>query len=244
MITEPQFRRDFPEFASDVIYPDPQVNMWLALARTMLNSPPWDNTPGIAGPAGAISAITWAGNVATVTTPSPHGFIGSFDVTIAGTVPTAYSGTYFATVTDATHFTYSLPLASDPGAATTAGTYQAAMNSVLDIGTELYAAHMLVLQKKALDASAVGKTPGEQVGPLSNKSLGPGSMGFDVAAGTMANASFWNMTSYGTRLFFLSDMMGAGPIQIGIGCDPQGAFGFNGPAWPGPWPWPSQTGFG
>jgi len=242
MITPPQFRRDFPEFGSEAVYPTPQVNLWLNLANMLLTSV-WDDTPGAVGNPGVITSITWSGNVATVTTPSPHGQIGFFDVTIGGAVPTAYNGTFFATVTGAASFTYPLPLAADPGAATTVGTYQIASNSVRDVGLELFTAHMLTLNKQAIDAAGAGGTPGQSVGPITSKSIGPVSVSFDVQAGIMEGASFWNLSTYGTRFYFFADIMGAGPSQIGVGCDINAILSFNGPAWIGPWPFPSQTGF-
>lgn len=72
----------------------------------------------------AITSITWTTNVATVTTVAPHG-IPTADivpVTIAGATPTTYNGTFQATSTGASTFTY--PLLSNPGGATSVpGTY-------------------------------------------------------------------------------------------------------------------------
>ena len=75
-------------------------------------------------PALALSALTWSGGVVTATTANPISGLSSGDTfltTIAGASPTAYNGTYTATVTGASSFTY--PLAADPGAETAPGTY-------------------------------------------------------------------------------------------------------------------------
>lgn len=69
------------------------------------------------------SGITWATNVATVTTSASHGFTTGQYVTIAG-ADTLYNGTYLITVTGATTFTYALggsptTPASAPGTSTT-----------------------------------------------------------------------------------------------------------------------------
>lgn len=72
----------------------------------------------------AITSITWTTNVATVTTIAPHGIpvADLVPVTIAGATPTAYNGTFVATSTGASTFTY--PLLSNPGGATSVpGTY-------------------------------------------------------------------------------------------------------------------------
>lgn len=66
----------------------------------------------------AITSITWTTNVATVTTAAPHGIPTSdiVPVTIAGATPTTYNGSFQATSTGASTFTY--PLLSNPGGAT------------------------------------------------------------------------------------------------------------------------------
>ena len=69
-----------------------------------------------------IASITWAANVATVTTAAPHGF-GSTEtcaVTIAGTSLSGYNTTAAIVVTGASTLTYSL--ASNPGGTATGGT--------------------------------------------------------------------------------------------------------------------------
>lgn len=74
----------------------------------------------------ALTSLAWAsaydGQV-TATTTSPHGIPTNtqFVTTIAGVVPDEYNGTYRATVTGASTFTYYLT--DDPGSMTTAGTY-------------------------------------------------------------------------------------------------------------------------
>ena len=89
-----------------------------------------DLTPLLAA-ARAITTITWSGGVATVTTAAPHGYtVGDVvGMVIAGTSPTAYSGSFTATITGAGAFTY--PLASNPGAIATPGTYLLADESEL-----------------------------------------------------------------------------------------------------------------
>ncbi|MDE2105750.1 MAG: hypothetical protein KGL39_51475 [Patescibacteria group bacterium] len=71
----------------------------------------------------ANTSLAWAANVVTVTTAAPHGLANgtSFQVTIAGATPAGYNGTFLATVTGASTFTY--PLVSDPGVETVPGTW-------------------------------------------------------------------------------------------------------------------------
>lgn len=71
----------------------------------------------------ATQSLTWAANVATVTTTTTHNLVTGFSVIIAGvTAPTgSYNGTFTITITGSTTFTYSL-IISDPGTATVQGT--------------------------------------------------------------------------------------------------------------------------
>lgn len=70
----------------------------------------------------AISSLTWASNTVTATVAAVGLSTGeTFTVTITGAVPSGYNGTFVATVTSATTFTYAL--ASNPGSETTPGTY-------------------------------------------------------------------------------------------------------------------------
>ena len=72
-----------------------------------------DLTPLLVG-AKAISGITQTGGLATATAASPHGFTISdtFDLTIAGSTIAAYNGTFLATITSTTQFTYAVPSAT------------------------------------------------------------------------------------------------------------------------------------
>jgi hypothetical protein len=73
------------------------------------------------------TSITWTSSVATVTTASAHGFTVSDTilVTISGATPSVYNGTFLATITGTSTFTY--PLVSNPGgSASPAGSYTVA----------------------------------------------------------------------------------------------------------------------
>lgn len=72
----------------------------------------------------AITSVNYSGGRVTVTTTAPHGVTNNtmFVTEISGFVPEEYNGTYFAWATGASTFTYIGP-SSNPGAATTVGTY-------------------------------------------------------------------------------------------------------------------------
>lgn len=111
----------------------------------------------------------------------------------------------------------------------------------IDYGAQLFTAHNLALEARAGAESAAGGIPGGQVGPLSSKSVGPASASYDIGSGAEEKAGHWNLTTYGTRFIRLSKMMGAGPLFVGVGYDPDP---LNGPAWPGPDTMPGFTNFG
>lgn len=88
----------------------------------------------------AISTLTWSGNVVTATAVTPHGYtIGdTFPLTIAGAQPTGYNGTFPATITGTTTFTY--PLLQDPSTETVPGTYTpASRGELIRMGNSFFA---------------------------------------------------------------------------------------------------------
>jgi hypothetical protein len=68
------------------------------------------------------STLAWASSVVTVTTAVAHGYpTGALiNLTISGANPAGYNGTFLATITSSTQFTY--PLTGNPGAQVSAGT--------------------------------------------------------------------------------------------------------------------------
>jgi Protein of unknown function (DUF4054) len=107
--------------------------------------------------------------------------------------------------------------------------------SLYDLAQCMFVAHNIVLEKQALDAARTGGTPGGSVGPIASKSLGPGSITYDVNSVIYADAGFWNGTPYGLRYWWLVQMAGAGPVFVGAGTYPP--TGPWGPPWPGPLPY-------
>lgn len=81
--------------------------------------------------AAAITSLAWNTNVVTATTTAPHGIPNehAVAVTISGATPTAYNGTFLATSTGTSTFTY--PLVGDPGSETVPGFWVLASTSDL-----------------------------------------------------------------------------------------------------------------
>jgi len=77
-----------------------------------------------------IQSVEWDAGLVTVTTVEAHGYkVGTIaTLTIADMVPDAYNGTFECLIRSATTFTY--PLLSDPGAATSIGSAAQNLNLV------------------------------------------------------------------------------------------------------------------
>ena len=88
-------------------------------------------------------------------------------------------------------------------------------STLLDVGTELFIAHHIAVERRAMDEAATGQPPGTTTGPISSKSVDKVSLSFDVGAAVEENGGHWNLTVYGTRFARLSKQFGAGPLQIG-----------------------------
>ena len=101
----------------------------------------------------------------------------------------------------------------------------------LDLGTELWMAHNLTMEARAIMEAANGNNPGITTGAINSKSADKVSVGFDTGASTEEKGGHWNTTIYGTRYFRMAKMIGAGPVQIGVGCP----VNTDGTPYPGPW---------
>lgn len=112
---------------------------------------------------------------------------------------------------------------------------QARWKSQYNLASELFVAHNLALEKLARDAAALGATPGLGTGPVNSKSVDKVSVGYDTQAGISPDAGHWNLTTYGTRLWWLIQMFGMGSIQI-IGCQTEIFPFFTPTAYSGPYP--------
>jgi hypothetical protein len=81
-----------------------------------------DLTPLINGALSVATAV-WSANVVTITTAAPHGLTvaDTLPAVIAGFTPTGYNGSFTATVTGTSTFTY--PLLVNPGVTSVVGKY-------------------------------------------------------------------------------------------------------------------------
>lgn len=94
----------------------------------------------ILSPAKSISTIAWATGTVTVTLSAAHGWTNgsSVPVLISGVAPAGYNGAYTATVTGTNTFTY--PLTSNPGTATTMGSVKTVVaNEITQMNTSYWA---------------------------------------------------------------------------------------------------------
>lgn len=107
-------------------------------------------------PAYTVSGIAWASGIATVTVANAHGYAVGNSVTLAGFVPTGYNGTYVILSVPSTT-TFTVALAANPGAITTAGTVT--MNTVFDLtgqATVLWGNYIVRTQNYAAGAYVPG----------------------------------------------------------------------------------------
>lgn len=111
-----------------------------------------------------------------------------------------------------------------------------AFATMLDSAAELYTAHNIVLERRAMDEAAggnPGSAPGYATGPIASKGANGVSVSYTNDA-AIADGGNFNLTNYGIRLLDLINLFGAGPIQANVGCAPPFTMG----AWNGPPPWP------
>jgi Protein of unknown function (DUF4054) len=154
MVNAQQFRADYPEFGSSTMFPSTQIEYWLNVAYSFLNSDRWGNQ--------------------------------------------------------------------------------------LPIGIELYVAHNLSLEAKAqLDAKDNG-VPGYSPGLVIAKTVGPVGIKYENKITQEKDSGHWGFTIYGLRFIRMARLMGAGPMQIGLGSVPP----FSGMGWNGPLATPGFTNFG
>jgi hypothetical protein len=95
----------------------------LANGTYALLTQPSDLTALLAAPL-SLASLTWSGGSVVATTSAPIPGLSSgatFITTISGATPAGYNGTYLATVTGASTFTYAV--AANPGAETVPGSY-------------------------------------------------------------------------------------------------------------------------
>lgn len=105
--------------------------------------------------------------------------------------------------------------------------------NLADVGVEMFTAHNLVLERRAMDEADRGKTPGMSPGIKNSQSVDKVSVGYDTQGGAELGAGHWNLTIYGTRFIRLARMMGRGGVQVGVGCEPSASAS----AYVGPWPY-------
>lgn len=113
-----------------------------------------------------------------------------------------------------------------------------------ELAVQLYAAHNLVEERRAVIEASKGGVPGNATGPASSKAVDRVSVSFDIAAVSEKDGGDWNQTIYGRRLYRMIQMFGMGPIQAGIGYTPIWVWGGTPGAWPGPPAWPGAPGWG
>jgi hypothetical protein len=87
-------------------------------------------------------------------------------------------------------------------------------DDLYDHGIQLFVAHHLAIAERERRASEAGSVPGEMKGPVTSKSVDKVSVSYDASKSIIANAGFWNLTTYGIQFFQLVRICGAGCVQL------------------------------
>lgn len=105
--------------------------------------------------------------------------------------------------------------------------------NLFDYGQMLFVAHNLALQFNAKKATASGGNPGNVQGPQTAGAVDKVSYSRNPGLVMDAKHGHWNLTVYGLRYLDLVNMVGAGPLHVGV---PLGGDQVNyyPQAWPGP----------
>lgn len=82
------------------------------------------------------------------------------------------------------------------------------------MGVSLYIAHEITLEAQNRKAAASGGVPGVSGGIANNKTVGSVSVGYDTTSTAEEKAGWWNLTNYGKQFYRLSQIFGAGAIQL------------------------------
>jgi len=131
----------------------------LAEGTTALITQTSDLTPLLVAPQ-ALTSLTWLSSVVTGTTTTPHGYTTgqSIYLTIAGAAPAGYNGTFLASITGASTFTY--PLTTNPGTETTPGTVISGSVAELTSMIDTFFANGSTVSVNVLEVGAVSSTVG------------------------------------------------------------------------------------
>lgn len=168
-----------------------------------------------------ISTITRVGTLATLTTAAPHGLVTGNYVTIIGTTPAGFSGTYKVTVTGASTFTY--VMAADPGGnATVVGTYVVApaitgVDPRLLIHVNLYANRMFFVEKNSC-----------RVWYLPVNAIGGAALSLDLAplfllGGYLMAMATWTIDNSNGMVEYAVFLSSEGEVVVYSGTDPSTA---------------------
>lgn len=87
--------------------------------------------------------------------------------------------------------------------------------NMLNNAMMLFIAHNVALEAWAAAGATAGGIPGINRGVVSSEAAGAVNVSYDTANALVPDAGHWNLTTYGTRLMWLVNMFGAGPVQMG-----------------------------
>jgi hypothetical protein len=101
--------------------------------------------------------------------------------------------------------------------------------NLLDYGVMYFVAHNLTLEFNANRAATLGQNPGPVLGAVTSGSVDGSSYSRDPGQAMDPNNGHWNLSVYGLRWKEMQRLVGAGPVQVGVGCTTPSISA----AWPG-----------
>lgn len=87
-------------------------------------------------------------------------------------------------------------------------------DDMYEFGVKLYVAHEITLAAQNAKAAASGGAPGQSGGIANSKTVGSVSVSYDSTVTSEKDAGWWNLTNYGKQFYRLTQIFGAGCIQL------------------------------
>ena len=88
-----------------------------------------------------------------------------------------------------------------------------AFDQTADMATMLFVAHVMSMTRRDVQAAQRGGSPGQSSGPVQQKAVGAVSVSYDTISGTIKDAGWYNLSSYGIQFYQLLQLAGMGGYQ-------------------------------
>lgn len=103
--------------------------------------------------------------------------------------------------------------------------------NLLTLGMQMFVAHYITVDALMMAEGNMGGPMGIRSGAIASESGDKVSVSYDLTGTTEEGAGQWNQTVWGKRFWQLSQMVGAGPVQVS---PESGGDNVSASAWAGP----------